>query len=82
MATGRSICTLYELRAAVENRKAVVVPKSGGWVKPRPAAFIYNLPGSVIYSLFGLGMFIYEKEQRNEHNSSSKAAAQDAEGVS
>ena len=56
------ISTLWELHMAVKSKKAVVVPKSPCWSKPRPAAFMINLPGAVIVKLFDSGMYIYKKK--------------------
>lgn len=58
------IMTLADLANAVSERRAVSVPANPLWNKPRPAAFIFNLPGSVIYTLINTGMFIYEKVKK------------------
>ena len=59
---GRRIPGLICLQIAVEDKRAVVVPRSLCWRKPRPAAVLIHQPGAVLIKLFGLGMFIYEKE--------------------
>ena len=51
---------------AVKSKKAVVVPKGSNWSKPRPAAFMINLPGVVLLRLFDLGMYIYNKPNKGE----------------
>ena len=56
------ISTLSHLMAAVQFKKAVIVPSSPGWSKPRPAAFMINLSGTILYKLFDLGMYIYKKK--------------------
>lgn len=55
------IKTLNELMEAVSNKKAVIVPNSRPWDKPKPASFMINLAGIVLLRLFGIGMFIYNK---------------------
>lgn len=55
----KKIATLSQLDAACKNRKAVIC---NGWgMKVRPAAFIINLPASVVLSMMRNGMAIYEK---------------------
>lgn len=55
------IKSLNELYSLSLKRKAVVVPNSGPWRKPMPAAWMINLPGVVLWRLFATGMFIYIK---------------------
>jgi hypothetical protein len=62
--TGKRIWDLEGLRAAAEDRRAVVVPRSPVWGKPRPARFIYNMIASVVHRLLDNGMYIYEKEKK------------------
>jgi len=59
------IKTLSDLRLAVLNKKAVIVPNSRAWKKPCPAGFMINLPGAILIRLFDSGMFIYEKGMLN-----------------
>ena len=54
--------TLEYLVQARTDRKAVYVPGSYTWGKPKPAAFMLNQPGDVLVRLLRAGMFIYEKE--------------------
>ncbi len=63
--TGAPVYSLHDLRDAMDNHKAVYVPKSRIWRKPRPAAFIINLMGGEIIRLLDMGMFIYEKGKKN-----------------
>lgn len=58
------VSTLEDLWKAVEYHKAVVCPDSPCFNKPRPAAVIINLQGTLILRLFQLGMYIYEKKKR------------------
>ena len=60
------ISTLWQLHMAVKSKKAVVVPKGSNWSKPRPAAFMMNLPGAVLIRLFDLGMYIYKNPHKGE----------------
>ena len=59
--TGRRINSLNDLAYMAERKKAVVVPKSHAWRKPRPAAFMIHLPGVCILRLFDAGMYKYIK---------------------
>lgn len=59
---GRKIPGLVSLSIAVKQKRAVVVPKSHSWRKPRPAAVMIHQPGAVLLKLFGVGMFVYEKD--------------------
>lgn len=57
------IKTLEQLQALAEQKRSVVVPDVYCWRRPRPAAFVINLAGSVLVRLFASGMYIYEKKQ-------------------
>lgn len=69
---GTRIRGLRQLQNAVEGRRAVVVPDSYSWSKPRPAAVLMNQSGHSLYWMFCVGMYIYntgpqekdEKEMR------------------
>ncbi len=54
--------TLVELEAAADARRAVTVPASQCWAKPKPARFVLNLNGAVILRLFRSGMFLHESK--------------------
>ena len=54
--------TLSDIVDAVERRKSVVCPGLFPcWHKPRPAAFIINLSGAIIYPMLNKGIYLYEK---------------------
>ena len=53
------ITTLDQLISARERKKAVVCPFTGGWFRPRPAAFIANLSGEMLHRLMKSGMYVY-----------------------
>lgn len=53
------ISGLYELESMAKAKKAVVVPGSSGFEKPKPAAFIINLSGAVLLRLFRMGVYLY-----------------------
>ena len=57
------IKTLSDLHLAIAMRLSVIVPGTT-FDKPRPAAFVMNLQGVVIYRLFLKGMFVYVKEPK------------------
>lgn len=69
MGCGKQIKTLEGLRRAALDRKSVIVPNaehvrfSPPWNKPKPAAFMINLSGHILVHLFGIGMYIYKKEE-------------------
>jgi len=52
---------LNDLHASAQRKEAVVVPGTN-WANPKPAAFMINLPGSVLCRLFNRGMFIYRRK--------------------
>ena len=58
-------------RLAAE-KKSVIVPKSEGFNKPKPAEFILGVPARALLGLFRLGMYVYEKsEVKNDVNRQS-----------
>lgn len=60
---GKRIYDLEGLSIAAQNRRSVVVPTWGGFMKPRPAVFVFNMIGSILIRMFASGMYIYEKEK-------------------
>lgn len=62
MSKGKHIKTLEELRQATDEKRAVIVPKSHPWSKPRPAAVLLHQQGASILRLFRMGMYVFEKE--------------------
>lgn len=52
------IRTLADLSILVDGKKAVYLT---GWNIIKPAAFVINLSGIIIYRLLTLGIYIYEK---------------------
>ena len=61
---GKKIETLEELWFAANERRAVI----GNWrayERPRPAAWLINLPGIQLLKVFRAGLYIYEKENGN-----------------
>ena len=60
------IRTLKALAKAAENRKAVIVPRSGPFNTHIPAAVILNLQGAVILNLLRLGMYIYQPKKKGD----------------
>lgn len=57
--------SLRELHSLALGRRSVVVPSSRGFGKPRPAAFMINLPGMILLDLFQKGMYLYKKEPKS-----------------
>lgn len=60
-AEARRVTQLEDLACLVEQRKAVIVPTSPCFNKATPAAWMINLSGHVLLSLFRAGMYEYEK---------------------
>ena len=58
---GKRIINLHGLWLARQDRKSVICPTSRAWEKPRPAAFMMNLPGEILLRLFKGGMYLYKK---------------------
>lgn len=56
------ITTLDELMDAVRDRRAVVAPGTV-FEKPRGAAWIARLQGTIIHRLFNYGLFLYERPE-------------------
>lgn len=62
----KQVCTLEQLDIVREFRCSVWVPRSSGFTKPRPAAFVIQLPGTVLLNLFKMGMYVYEPKKRGK----------------
>jgi len=60
------IYSLHELDRAIKKKKAVFCPNSHTFKKSVPAAFIINMPGTIILRLFNMGLFIYEKNKKEK----------------
>lgn len=58
------IKTLKQLKKLVLKKKAVIVPNTGAWRKPRPAAFMIHLSGEILLRLFERGMYEYKKAEK------------------
>ena len=52
---------LWHLTELRKEKRAVYVPHSYNFKRPTSAAFIMNMPGTIIYMLLTQGMFVYEK---------------------
>lgn len=57
------INTLEELYEAAQAKRAVVLPWRGR--PPRPAAWVINLPGFLLYRELKEGIYLYEKPTRD-----------------
>jgi len=60
----RPIFTLEGLAWAVKNKKAVIVPRSHPWSKPKPAAVLIHQSGARLLRLFEMGMFVYSPKNK------------------
>lgn len=64
MGTLQKVETLRELYELVQSKRSVWVPRAACFNKPRPAAFVINLSGSVLIDLFATGMYVYEANNK------------------
>ena len=64
----KQVTTLEQLRDLAEQKKAVIVPSTFSFTKPRPAAFIIELHGADIVRLFSWGMYVYEPSPKGKPN--------------
>lgn len=62
------IRTLKGLRWAALHRKAVICPDDMSKQKPIPAAWLINLPGTVLVRLLKKGIYVYYKKEKNKKN--------------
>ena len=58
---GKRIRTLAALITASENGQAVTVPTYRGFVKPKPATVLEELPAWLVHYMLSQGMYIYKK---------------------
>ena len=59
---GKQIMVLSDLMDAAHGRKSIICPTSMAkpFAGPTPAAFMINLPGSILHNLMQKGIFIYK----------------------
>jgi len=57
---------LLHLKKLAEQKKSVICPGLRVWNQREPAGFILNLPGAIIAQMLESGLFIYEKEKKEE----------------
>lgn len=62
----KKIETLHQLRFVRDEKKAVICPKTICFNKPIPAAFVINMSGTILLSLFKSGMYVYQKPNQKE----------------
>lgn len=60
------VTSLETLRALISEKRAVVCPNASNFSKPKSAAFMLNLAGTVLLSLFRSGMYVYEKPSKGD----------------
>ncbi len=69
MPKGVRITTLQRLDVLRQLRCSVIVPGFLGFAKPKPAAFIMEMPGTIILRMFNTGMYMYRPAyQRKAEN--------------
>ena len=62
---GPRVTTLAELALLSEAKRSVICPKHPAWNRPRPAAWIIQLPGAMLLNMMECGMYVYEKGNTN-----------------
>jgi hypothetical protein len=60
------VYTLADIKAATEEKRAVICPLSAAWKNHAPASFIFNLPGCQIQRLLELGPYLYPKNGKEK----------------
>jgi len=58
--------TLEDLWLLERKRKAVYCPKAFNFRHPKPAAFIMNLPGFLIFQLIIQGLYVYSSKEKKQ----------------
>jgi len=67
------VVTLHGLEEARRHKRSVFCPDSQYLVKPRPAAWVINYPGSVVLHLIRRGLYVYiPKKNRKEKTDGCK----------
>ena len=61
---GPRVTTLAELALLSEAKRSVICLNHRAWDRPRPAAWMIQLPGAMLLGLFAAGMYVYEKPVR------------------
>jgi hypothetical protein len=61
----KQVTSLMQLKVLSIQKKSVVCYGLPPWSNPKPAAFIMNLQGTVIYRLLKHGMYVYTKGEKN-----------------
>jgi len=56
------ITTLAELMYARSIKKSVICPKYS-LLKPKPASWVINYSGAILFHMFQSGMYIYDKKE-------------------
>jgi len=59
------IYSLHDLYETVQEHRAVYSKKQGMLRKPRPAAFVMNMSGTIIWNLIQSGLFVYKKGEED-----------------
>ena len=60
------VYTLADIKAAAEEKRAVICPLSAAWKNHAPASFIFNLPGCQIQRLLEMGLYLYPKNGKEK----------------
>jgi len=74
---GVRISKLDQLHLIALARRSVYCPNMASWSKPRPAAFVLNLQGIIIFRMMRSGMFLYHPPTKeSEHGSEEHSTEQ------
>ena len=62
---GPRVTTLAELALLSGAKRSVICLNHRAWDRPRPAAWIIQLPGAMLLNMMECGMYVYEKGNTN-----------------
>jgi hypothetical protein len=57
---------LHSLHIAALSKRSVIIPKSGPFRKPIPAAWIMHMQANIVLRLIDMGMFVYQKGAKQD----------------
>ena len=59
------VFSVEQLYTLARDRRAVISKEVGMCLKPRPAAFLLNLPAVTLLGILRKGVFVYTKEPKS-----------------
>lgn len=67
---GKQILTLLQIKDAACEKRSLICPLWSGFKRPRPAAFVINLPGDIILKMMMTVLYLYEKRRSDAEKQS------------